>query len=242
LEFNQNTAVPYARLADPDPERENEIVVFKSCFPNSQLSGNPDDPATTDPNPLRGADASSEYMTVANAKGIYNDLLVYFAAHPEKLFVVVTAPPLVAGETTPEAAANARALSHWLVNDWLSGYAQKNVAVFDFYNVLTTNGGTPATNDLAKETGNHHRWWAGAVQHKHDVAADVSAYATSATDSHPTAAGGKKATGEFVTLLNFYYNQWKGLPVVSDVSALRARRAKAARTLGPDAVAPPGRR
>jgi hypothetical protein len=237
-EFDQISS--YTRLADPDPLRQNEIVVFKSCFPNSNLGGLPGDPATGDPNPLRGQDASSAEMTVANAKGIYNDLLVYFAAHPEKLFVVVTAPPLVVGETTPEAAANARALDHWLVNNWRAdaSYAQNNVVVFDFYNVLTSNGGTSAVNDLAKEAGNHHRWWNGSVQHVHPVANSYSAYATGAYDSHPNAAGGKKATGEFVALLNYYYNTWKGLPITLGRPATRGTKAPA--RLGPEAIAPPG--
>ncbi|HHN93509.1 MAG TPA: hypothetical protein ENK17_01960, partial [Anaerolineae bacterium] len=68
-----------------DPGGENQIIMFKSCFPNSHLGGNPDDPPTTGDNPLRGQSSSSAYHTVANAKGIYNDLLVYFAAHRDKL-------------------------------------------------------------------------------------------------------------------------------------------------------------
>ena len=61
--------------------------------------------------------------------------------HQDKLFVAVTAPPLVSGATDDAHAANARAFNNWLVNDWLAGYPYHNVAVFDFYNVLTSNGG-----------------------------------------------------------------------------------------------------
>jgi hypothetical protein len=181
-------------------------------------------------------------MTVGNVKGIYNDILEYFTAHQEKLFIVVTAPPLRAADTTPEAAANARAFNDWLVNDWLTGYAHDNVAVFDFYDVLTSNGGSPAANDLGKETGNHHRWWKGAVQHVHPVPSDVLAYPTA--DSHPTAAGGKKATAEFVTLLNYYYNTWKGVPSVvgfRDASHRTGLRAPVPGRPGPGSLAPPGR-
>jgi hypothetical protein len=153
----------------------------------------------------------------------------------------VAAPPLVTGATTPEQAANARAFNDWLVNEWLASYGHENVAVFDFYNVLTSNGGTTLVNDLGRGTGNHHRWWNGEVQHVHPVAADVSAYGTSGSDSHPTVAGGKKATGEFVTLLNFYYNRWKGIPVVSGLRASAAEGGNAPARLGPDAIAPPGR-
>ncbi len=131
----------YSRLTK-NPGGENKIILFKSCFPNSQLGGKPNDPPVTGDNPLRGQEASSEHMTVANAKGLYNDLLQYFAARQDKLFVVVTAPPLTAQDSSPANAANARALNNWLVKEWLSSYPHKNVFVFDFYNVLTSNGGT----------------------------------------------------------------------------------------------------
>jgi hypothetical protein len=61
-----------------DPGGENQIVMFKSCYPNSHLGGSPADPPTTGANPLRGEDYTSEHHTVGNAKGIYNDILEYF--------------------------------------------------------------------------------------------------------------------------------------------------------------------
>lgn len=178
-----------------DPGGENTVVVFKSCFPNSALEGSPSDPPS-----------ASGWLTVGHAKYVYNELLVYFGAHPEKLFVVITAPPL----SDATYAANARAFNQWLVNDWLAenAYTLKNVAVFDFYNVLTSNGGDANTNDLGSATGNHHRWWNGAVQHKTDGGANVLAYPSSAGDDHPTSAGSRKATGEFVPILNLFYQRW----------------------------------
>jgi hypothetical protein len=196
----------YSRLAaDPDPNRENQVVMFKSCFPNSQISGNPSDPANTGSNPLRGQAAGSA-MTVANVKGIYNDLLPYFAAHQDKLFVLVVPPPLAGDATDASHAANARAVANWLVTDWLANYNHNNVAVFDFFNVLTSNGGSADVNDLGKAAGNHHRWWNGRVQHSQTDSSNFLAYPTG--DSHPSRAGNLKATGEFVDLLNFYYQRW----------------------------------
>jgi len=210
-EFGQNSS--YSRLAsDPAPGRQNQVILIKSCFPNSGLGGSPTDPATTGDNPLRGQDAYSEYHTVANAKGIYNDLLVYFAAHHDRLFIVITAPPLASGDTNAAQAANARALNDWLVNDWLDGYAFANVAVFDFYNVLTSNGGDSNTNDLGQATGNHHRWYGGALQHAQGVANNFSSYPTG--DSHPSQAGNLKATEEFVQVLNIYYHRWINAPPI----------------------------
>ena len=84
----------YSRLTS-NPGGKNTIVMFKSCYPNSNLRGNPYDPVPIiDTNPLKGIPSSSDYHTVANAKGIYNDLLPYFQQHQETLFVVVTAPPV----------------------------------------------------------------------------------------------------------------------------------------------------
>jgi hypothetical protein len=206
-ESGQNCS--YSRLGT-EPSGENQIIMFKSCFPNSQLGGDPDDPATTGNNPLRGQDAGSEHMTVANAKGIYNDILAYFATRQDKLFVVITPPPLVENSTDPEAAANARGFCNWLVNDWLRGYPYGNVAVFDFHNVLTSNGGNEQTSDLGRVAGNHHRWFGGAVQHVQSLANDYSAYGSDPYDSHPTAAGGQKASAEFVQLLNVFYHRWAG--------------------------------
>ena len=150
---------------------------------------------------------------MANAKGIYIDLLEYFRTRPDKLFIVITAPP----QSDPTYSSNARAFNQWLIEDWLQGYPYNNVFVFDFYNVLTTNGGSPNVNDLNSETGNHHRWWDNAIQHKIDGDDDdnpnVLEYPTE--DDHPSRAGNLKATSEFLPLLNIAYNRWKS-PVGPD--------------------------
>jgi len=212
-EYGQNSS--YSRLGT-DPGGANEIIMFKSCFPNSHLGGNPSDPPTTGANPLRGHDYSDDTIhTVGNAKGIYKDLLTYFATRQDKLFIAITAPPLGSfDEPDASHATNARAFNNWLVNNWLTGYAYKNVAVFDFYNVLTSDGGStrtnnPNVNDLGWSDGNHHRVVSGAVQHTQTVNNNYSAYATGG-DSHPTQAGSLKATGEFVGWLNYYYARWVG--------------------------------
>src|SRR3989339_1690665 len=144
---NNDQNSEFSRLAT-NPGGENEIVMFKSCFPNSNLQN----PAAPIPaigsNPLCGLDAYSEYHTFANAKGIYTDLLNYFSTRQDKLFIAVTFPPLIANAN----AANARAFSNWLVNDWLASYPHKNVAVFDFYNIQT--GGD-----------NRHSYYDGGVHH-----------------------------------------------------------------------------
>lgn len=205
LYSESGTHCTYSRL-DPDPGGANEIVMFKSCFPNSDLSGDAGAAVPAiDVNPLKGLGAGGAEFTVANAKGIYNDLLPYFAAHQEKLFVLIVSPPI----QSPGTPANGRAMADWLVDHWLqdAAYAHANVFVFDFYNVLTSNSGSAATNDLGAETGNHHRIWNGAVQHQTDGGVNHLVYPTG--DDHPSAAGDLKATAEFLPLLNNAYNTWK---------------------------------
>ena len=205
----------YARRST-DPGGSNRVVMFKSCFPNSQLGGHPSDPVPPiAANPLRGQDAGSEHHTVANAKGIYVALRDTFATRTDLLFVVVTAPPLVPGSTDSTAASNARAFNEWLVNEWLAGYPHRNVFVFDFYNVLTSDGGSTRTNDpgssdLGWADGNHHRARGGTVEHTRTVANDMSAYGSSPDDSHPTGEGGLKASGELVPLLNAAWHCFQG--------------------------------
>jgi len=181
----------YTRPAT-DPGGENEIIMFKSCFPNSDLEGSPDDPPS-----------EAGWLSVGHAKYVYNEILEYFGQHPEKLFVVITAPPL----SDRGNAANARAFNLWLLNDWLeeNDYSHQNVAVFDFYNLLTGKDG-------------HHTFEGG--QEVHQIASkDTLAYPSG--DDHPSKKGSQKATEEFIPLLNYFYNRWQAenptsLPPVSE--------------------------
>lgn len=208
-EAGQHSA--YSRLqVQPDGDG-NEVILLKSCFPNSNLGGEVSDPVPSiSENPLAGLGSDSPYHTIANAKSIYLDLLKYFETRQDKLFVVITAPPL----SDPAHAANARAFNDWLMNGWLNNYPYDNVAVFDFYNVLTSNGGSATNNDLGRDTGNHHRWWQGSIEHvtngDNDASPNVLEYPSASGDDHPSKAGNLKATGEFLPLLNIHYNCWKG--------------------------------
>ena len=164
-----------------DPGGENQVIMFKSCFPNSDIGGRPDDAAAP------GGD-----LTVASAKYTYNQLLTYFETRPDKLFVVITSPPMQR-ISRPE---NARAVANWLVNDWLeeNNYPLDNVMVFDFYNVLT-------------HPDNHHRYNNGQIEHTTGAGKDTLYY-DSWGDDHPSAEGGQKATDEFLPLLNIAVNRW----------------------------------
>jgi hypothetical protein len=64
------------------------------------------------------------------------------------------------------------------------------------------------------ESGNHHRWWNGAVQHKtdgdNDASPNILEYPTE--DDHPSRAGNQKATAEFMPLLNNAYSSFPAIP------------------------------
>lgn len=96
-----------------NPGGENGIIMFKSCYPNSDVGNSIDD-----------------------EKLIYNSLLDYFGLHEDKLFILVVPPPMIVIDSAPLT----RELANWLSDyekGWLAGYGKNNVRVFDYYNVLT---------------------------------------------------------------------------------------------------------
>ena len=163
-----------------DPGGEVEIVMFKSCYPNSEVG-----------------------RSIVDEQAVYNSLLEYFGDHTDRMFVLVVPPP----EIVINSAALTRELANWLADrdsGWLSGYAHDNVYAFDYYNVLT-------------DPNNHHRIGAsGSEEHIVSVNPVDSAnpnelYYYTGTNDHPTSEGHRKATEEFLPLLNEWYDAWKGL-------------------------------
>jgi len=147
----------------------NKIVMFKSCFPNSDLvsagegPGNPFDSQKTIANYqaiFRHPDGAGHTYTY---NGItYKALEDIFAENPDTLFVYVTAPPLhyaPTDATTDAHARNAREFNNWLKNDWLPDYnaahpGLNNVVVFDFFDVLAGPDDDPEyPNRLKAEFG-----------------------------------------------------------------------------------------
>ena len=159
----------------------NNIVLFKSCYPASEIKAEGNPPG--DPN-------SSE-KTIANYKATYKNLLSYFSQYPKTLFVVVTAPPIVKPLMNPvkeflkdligdgpEAMGNrARRFNDWLKDvesGWLSDYGLKNVVVFDFYDILTARGKSNWAEFPTRGGKN----------------------------SHPNSQGNSKAAQEFIPFIN----------------------------------------
>jgi hypothetical protein len=166
-----------------DDGRRNDIVIFKSCFPNSFFIG---------PGAPPGNPAGPE-LTVENAKAAFLALLPEFQMHPQTLFVAVTAPPLAMRPTPlyktaakwflghPSLAKSgnfARQFNNWLRDEkegWLSAYSGRNVVVFDLFDVLTNEG---ASNFSCYPSG------------------------PAGDDDHPSAEGNRKAAEAFVPFLN----------------------------------------
>lgn len=155
--------------------RQNDIIMFKSCFPNSDIISE-GDPKTATP--------EDSERTMANYKATYNALKDIFAAHPDKLFIIVTAPPLLAAETSSANARRARQFNTWLATQYPDNYHKEsglaNTAVFDFFGVLADQNSF-LRRDLASGPG----------------------------DSHPNKTGNEKATQAFLPFLDSAIAQWK---------------------------------
>ena len=91
-----------------------DVIMFKSCYPASNIS-----------NDAQLDDYKSYYLSIRDRMDQY----------PEKLFIVVTQPPLVPNDTDSASADRARRFVNWLKSDeYLSGHP--NVYVFDFFGEL----------------------------------------------------------------------------------------------------------
>lgn len=176
-----------ARFNDEElGDGDNDVVLFKSCYPNNRFVGMGRAPG----------DPSGPELTVWNARAEFTRLLNEFKRQPHKLFVYLTAPPNApsfdkepllkalakkamgkpsTAEVLAERARLAREFNDWVASPdgWLKDYPLKNVVVFDYYAQLT--GGD--SNFLAYPSGD-------------------------GTDSHPTTEGQQKAAKAFVPFIN----------------------------------------
>ena len=93
---------------------QHDVIAFKSCYPASAIK----------------SDAQ-----LAERKAWYLKIRDFMDEHPEKMFIVVTQPPLNPAETSPDAAARARLFADWLKSDeFLQG--RINVVTFDLFDQL----------------------------------------------------------------------------------------------------------
>lgn len=96
-----------------------DIVIIKSCYPNSNLKSD----AQLD-------HTKQEYLSIAK----------FFSNYPDKKLVIFTSPPLAPLMTNSKSAQRARTLAKWLSSTNLG----KNIYVFDFYSQLANQKGVLA--------------------------------------------------------------------------------------------------
>ena len=176
----------YLEHVKAHPGGANTLILFKSCFPNSDITSNGTEPG----------DPFGD-LTLANLKAVYRHpggsgqrygangqwyapLEDVFAANPDILFVPVTSPPLNYTSTDDAAAHRARVFNNWLKGTWLPAYKAahpglNNVAVFDLFNELAN---------------------ADTVIHPNRL---KSAYGGATDDSHPNSAANAHLTAVFAT-------------------------------------------
>ena len=104
---------------------QHEVVIFKSCFPNSAIK--------------------NEQM-LEQYKKWFLEIRDVIDKHPDKIFIPFTLPPLHPLKTNPEEAKRARAWANWLKStDFLDGHP--NICVCDFFDYLADS----SSNMLKKE-------------------------------------------------------------------------------------------
>jgi len=112
------------------------VIAFKSCFP---------------------ASAIPDAATLQQREDWYLEMRDVFDQHQDRVFVVMSTPPLHRLATNATEAANARAFADWLKSGaYLSGHP--NVRCFDLFDLLAkADDGTATANMLRYEyEGDHH--------------------------------------------------------------------------------------
>ncbi len=141
----------------------NRIVIFKSCYPNSDIGADGTEPGNPFSDTRTLANYRAVYRHPSGPGGLYTnwDDTVYaplesvFAGNPDTLFIPVTAPPMALAGTVANAA-RARTFNTWLTNDWLTAYNTRhpglnNVAVFDWFDVLANPASHATHANLLRE-------------------------------------------------------------------------------------------
>jgi hypothetical protein len=110
---------------------QHDVIIIKSCFaPANQITSD---------------------QQVEIFKSYYLEIRDSMAQYPEKLFIILTTPPLNPVETNSQQARRARALAEWLKSPaFLNG--QSNIVVYDLFAQLAENDpASPEYNMLRKE-------------------------------------------------------------------------------------------
>ena len=109
---------------------QHEVIIVKSCYPNSAIKD----------------DAMQQQF-----QDWYIQIRDVVNSHPDKLFIIMTSPPLHPLATTPEDAQRARTVANWLASDeFLAGHS--NLFVFDYFDLLADTDTHMLRADYQKTT------------------------------------------------------------------------------------------
>ncbi|MFZ5905839.1 MAG: Ig-like domain-containing protein [Nitrospirota bacterium] len=113
----------------------HEVIAFKSCFP---------------------ASAIPDAETLTQYQAWYLAMRDFFDTRPDRLFIVMSTPPLHRLATNATEAAHARTFADWLCSDaYLSGHP--NVRCFNLFDYLAQgNDGSPHANMLRYDYEGDH--------------------------------------------------------------------------------------
>jgi len=135
INLNNNNPSDYERIftsPDEDETRRKilqfDVIIFKKCFPTSQIESD---------------------TKLDQFKNSYLKIREFVDHNPDKLFIIMTQPPLRSEVTDPNNASRARNLSEWLRSSEYIG-DRSNLRVFDFFDLLADKEGDNK-NMLRKE-------------------------------------------------------------------------------------------
>lgn len=113
----------------------HQVIAFKSCFPASDIP---------------------DAATLVQYQAWYLEMRAFFDTRTDRLFIVMSTPPLHRLATGATEASNARAFSDWLCSDtYLSGHS--NVRCFNLFdNLAKQNDGSATANMLRYEYEGSH--------------------------------------------------------------------------------------
>ncbi len=207
--------------------------MFKSCFPNSNITapntttGCPADPTLAQARTWVASQAYPDWVNSGEAGGPINYIKAEYLAlldvfgesrYRNILFVAWTAPP----ETT-STGSYPRQLSDWFETQWLANYSYQNVLLFNYWNIHTGNHQTGGDCwPAVRQKHNHCRYFpfigrrdyitTGDPDFVSDIRMAFPANGPGDGDSHPGHFGGAVATKELIHLLNIQWNRMNNIP------------------------------
>jgi len=122
--------------------KEYEIVIFKHCYPVSNILENTGNP-----------DIDSEEKRLENYMLHYNALKNKMHEFPDKKFIIWTPAVRVQSKLTEEEALRTRAFYQWMINEW--DEKGDNIYIWDFY-AYETEGGLYLLDKYSDGPGNSH--------------------------------------------------------------------------------------